>query len=61
MNNGFWSKVIEKGRIAEWVISVGGIALCITGGICGFLDSVTIGSIILAMIAAVFGVESISR
>ena len=61
MQNGFWYKVIEKGRIAEWVISAGGITLCIVGGLNGFLDSQAIGSIILAMIAAVFGVESLSK
>jgi len=60
VDNGFWHKVIEKGRVAEWIIAGGGIALCILGGLNGFLDSQAIGSIILAMVAAVFGVESIS-
>ena len=61
MDETFWDKVVSKGRIAEWIISGGGIALCITGGIMGFLDGASISTIILAMVAAVFGIESLSK
>jgi len=59
--NGFWHKVIEKGRIAEWVITVGGVTLCILGGTLGFLDALNIVEIFLAMVVAVFGVEAMSK
>jgi len=59
--NGFWSKVIEKGRIAEWILAGGGVGLCITGGIMGFLEGQTIAEIILALVVAVFGVETLNN
>lgn len=57
----FWGKVIEKGRVAQWLITGGGIALCIVGGLEGFLDAQSIGAIVLALVAAVFGIESIAK
>jgi len=60
MNN-FWHLVIEKGRIAEWIIALGGVTLCILGGILGFLDALNIVEIFLAMVVAVFGVEAMSK
>lgn len=59
--NSFWHKVIEKGRIAEWVIVSGGVTLCLVGGILGFLDATNIVEIFLAMVIAVFGVEAMSK
>lgn len=57
----FWHKVIEKGRIAEWIIALGGVTLCILGGTLGFLDAVNMTEIFLAMVIAVFGVEAMSK
>jgi len=56
-----FEKVIEKGRIAEWILAGGGVGLCITGGIMGFLDGTAITEIILALVVAVFGIESVNR
>lgn len=61
MNGSWLDKVIEKGRIAEWIISAGGIALCIVGGIMGFLDGESIATIVLALVAAVFGIEAVNK
>lgn len=61
MNNDFWSKVIEKGRIAEWIIALGGISLCILGGLYGFLDGANIVEVILCLIVAVFGIEAVTK
>ncbi len=61
MGGEFWGSVIEKGRISQWILSGGGIVLCIVGGTQGFLDGQTIGTIVLALVAAVFGIESINK
>ena len=57
----FWDIAIEHGRIAQWLITIGGIALCICGGILGFLDAGVISSIFLAVVAGVFGIENIQK
>jgi len=61
MENTFWNRVIEHGRVAEWVIASGGIAVCILGGLFGFLDAASIEKVILALILAVFGIESLNN
>ena len=61
MDETFWEKVVSKGRIAEWILAGGGMALCVTGGIMGFLTGADISTIVLALIVAVFGIESISK
>ena len=61
MDETFWEKVVAKGRIAEWILTSGGMALCVIGGIMGFLTGADISTIILALVAAVFGIESISK
>ena len=49
--------LIEKRRITQWLIVVGGTVLCIVGGCQGFLDSRDIINIFFGMVAAVLGVE----
>ena len=61
MDNGFWKQVIQKGRIAEWILSLGGISLCILGGLYGFLDGANIVEVILALVVAVFGIEAVTK
>lgn len=54
-------RIIEHGRIAEWIITAGGIALCIIGGQHGFLDSEAIFRIAALLVAGVFGIELLNR
>ena len=57
----FLKAVIEKGRIAQWIICAGGVTVCLIGGIQGWFEPAHITNIFLAMVAAVFGIESMSR
>ena len=59
--NNVLSEVIKKGRIAEWILSLGGISLCILGGLYGFLDGANIVEVILALVVAVFGIEAVTK
>jgi len=52
-----WDAVIGKGRIIQWIVCGGGIAVAIVGGVQGWLDADKIVQIILALIAAAFGLE----
>lgn len=54
-------RIIEHGRIAEWIISAGGISLCIIGGSQGFLDADAIFKIVAGLVAGVFGIELLNN
>lgn len=57
----FWKEVITKGRIAQWMLTGGGVTVCIIGGTQGFLDGAQIVQVILALGMAVFGIESLTN
>ena len=57
----FWKEVVSKGRIAEWLVAGGGLLLCVVGGLYGFLGGEQIAPIFLAIVSAVFGIETINK
>ena len=61
MEDGFLKEVVSKGRIAQWVLTVGGMAVCLLGGYQGFLEGQQIVTVILALGSAVFGIEALSK
>lgn len=50
-------EIFKRGRIAQWIILAGGTAICLTGGLVGFLGGDQITQIIGWMVAAAFGLE----
>lgn len=54
----FWLTVVEKGRLMQWLLIGGGVAICISGGVVGYLESNSIEIIFLAMIAAAFALKN---
>jgi len=54
-------EIVKKGRIAQWVICTGGIAVSITGGLCGYLSGEQIVSVMLAIVSAAFGIEASAK
>lgn len=60
-NNGVFKEIVKAGRIAQWILTGGGVAVCIVGGTQGFLDGAQIVQVILALGMAVFGIESLTN
>jgi len=58
--NSFWKLVIEKGRLAQWIICGGGVVISLVGGIMGFLNADNIVAIFLALVAAGFGLQKMA-
>jgi len=56
-----WQEVIGLGRVIQWIVCGGGIAVCLCGGCMGWLGEEKIVQIILALIAAAFGLERIQK
>ena len=50
--------IVEKKRVVQWLIIVGGTILCIWGGVAGFLKADNVVQVFLAVVAAVTGVEA---
>lgn len=61
MNSELWLKIVEKGRLAQWLgILITGI-VGIVGGLYGFLNGAEIVKIILAGVMLAGGVELVKR
>lgn len=57
----FWRLVVEKGRLAQWIICGGGILICLLGGTMHFLSADNIVAIFLALVAAGFGLQKMTE
>lgn len=55
-----WEKIIEHGRLAQWIVCGGGIMICIAGIITEQATFQDITVIFLAVLAAAFGLKNSS-
>jgi len=61
MKDGFWQTVVERGRIVQWITVGGGMLICLVGGILEFLSQDMVYDIIMLLILAAFGLESMIK
>jgi len=55
--DGLWASAIERGRLAQWLLIGGGVAICLFGMATEYLEAQQVIMVFLAMLSAAFGLK----